>query len=65
VFVWVNKIYCITDSGPENGKIIKGYWAGLEMKSGNGKLTREQKELNYSGMVIVCRSVEDAINAVR
>lgn len=42
-----------------------GRWVGIEVKSGTGPLTAEQQALVDAGMVTVCRSVEDAIDAVR
>lgn len=39
-------------------------WVGIEIKSPTTKLSAEQKMLAFSGRIAVCRSIEDAQEAI-
>lgn len=41
-----------------------GLWKGMEFKSPTGKVSKEQEELARKGNVVICRSVQEAIDAV-
>jgi hypothetical protein len=45
--------------------LSRAVWLGLEIKAPKGALTVEQRAEEACGDIIICRSVDDVINAIK
>lgn len=43
----------------------RGFWLGVEVKGPVTRLSAQQKELEQSGRIVVVRSLDDFVNAMR
>jgi len=57
--------YGATDGVPDLFVWVEGAWRGIEVKGPATKISDAQKRLAEKGRVVIVRSVEDALEAIR